>query len=108
MKKKSTQQEILLMTGTRFAAREYSERTDPNSQQSLSPVEKLEEACWNGMLPELLPEICVQPDKKNKMYLWKITEGASFLEIDLGETQEVKENFYSIDPYTFLKTQGLS
>ena len=108
MKKKSTQQEILLMTGTKFAAREYSERTDPDAKSSFSEIEKLEEACWNGLLPEMLPEIMVQPQNGQRMYMWSITEGASFLGIELGDTQEEKDKFYSIDPYVFLRTQQLS
>ena len=108
MKKKTTQQEILLMTGTRFAAREYSERTDPDNKPAFSAIEKLEEACWNGLLPEMLPEIMVQPEVGQKMYMWSITEGSSFLGIELGDRQEEKDKFFSIDPYVFLRTQELS
>ena len=96
------------MTGTRFAAREYSERTDPDGKSSFSAIEKLEEACWNGLLPEMLPEIMVQPEDGQKMYMWSITEGSSFLGIELGDRQEEKDKFFSIDPYVFLRTQELS
>ena len=96
------------MTGTRFAAREYSERTDPDNKPAFSAIEKLEEACWNGLLPEMLPEIMVQPEDGQKMYMWSITEGSSFLGIELGDRQEEKDKFFSIDPYVFLRTQELS
>lgn len=101
MKSKSIQQEVLLLTGTNFSNRQWSTRDD-NTSKSLSEEEKLEQACWNGLLPEMLPEIFDNNDVAGKLFLWEIKEGASFLELEMGEYPEAKDNYYSIDPYSFL------
>ena len=106
MKATSTQQEILLLTGTNFSLRHSFEKDD-NDQDHLTEREQLEEACWNGLLKEMLPEICKQ-DSENKLYMWQVWKTNSFIEIELGEVPEEKENYFSIDPYSFLPEYFLS
>lgn len=109
MKTNSTQQqEILLMTGTSFSSRQWSKKDDEGKQKILSEREQLEEACWNGMLQYMLPEICEQTEGNKKLYLWQIKEAASFIELDLGEIPEEKEKYFSIDPYLFMPLTFLS
>ena len=107
MKTNSTQQEILLMTGTSFSTRQWCQKDD-TKQTNYSEIEKLEDACWNGLLQEMLPEICEQKDKTKKLFLWQVKEGKSFIELELGETPEAVEKEFSIDPYSFLHFQSLS
>lgn len=107
MKKNATQQEILLLTKSRFNSRQWSQREEKEGP-SLSPAEQLEQACWNGLLPEMLPEICQHAEDGKDLYLWDIKEGASFLSLELAEFPEPKDHYFSIDPYTFLKDQILS
>ena len=106
MKTNSTQQEIILLTGTTFSAREWCER-DSNKENKFSDREQLEEACWNGLLPEMLPEVYLQKED-HKLFLWQIIECKSFIEIGLGETPESVDARFSIDPYSFLQFQLLS
>ena len=108
MKTHSTQQEILLITGTTFSSRQCYEKDEGENQSGMSEVEQLEEACWNGLLPQMLPEIYEQPAGDKTLYMWQITEAASFLEIELGELPEEKERYFSIDPYSFLPMKLLS
>jgi hypothetical protein len=109
MKKASTQQEILLVTGTDFSSRVYSPKDDKTGEpSSLSETEQLEQACWNGLLPDMLPEIYQQDDKGNSLYLWDIKEAGSFLALDLAQFPTPKEKYFSIDPYVFLSEQVLS
>jgi hypothetical protein len=108
MKTNFAQQEILLMTGTSFSSRQWCEKNDQDSQNHLTEKEQLEEACWNGLLPEMLPEIYGQTCGKTKLYLWQIREAVSFIEIELGELPADKEKYFSIDPYSFLQMQSLS
>jgi hypothetical protein len=98
MKTTSTQ-EILLLTGTHFSSRHFFEKSD--NQNLLTEREQLEEACWNGLLKEMLPEICEQ-DNANKLYMWQVWKTNSFIEIELAEIPEEKDKYYSIDPYSFL------
>ncbi|HSQ44336.1 MAG TPA: hypothetical protein VLM16_05035 [Ginsengibacter sp.] len=107
MKTNSTQQEILLLTGTTFSKREWSEKISGN-KNNRTEKEQLEDACWNGLLPELLPEIYIHPEGNRKVFLWQIKQGKSFLDVELGDIPEETEKEYSIDPYAFLHFQSLS
>lgn len=102
METNSTHQEILLVTGTHFASREWN-KLDDSGKNQFNANEQLEEACWNGQLAEMLPEICMR-----NLYLWQIKAGSSFLEIDLGEFPEIKDSFFALDPYTFLATKSMN
>jgi len=105
--KNSTQQEILLMTGTTFSARQWCEK-DAGKQTDLTEKEQLKEACWNGLLQEMLPGIWEQTEGKKKLFLWDIKEGKSFIELELAEIPEEKDKYFSIDPYLFMHLQLLS
>jgi hypothetical protein len=101
MKAQSTQQEILLMTGTKFSEREWAEKI-VDEKNKLSATEKLEDACWNGLLDEMLPEVIEKTAEGKKLFLWHIRNCNSFLEIELGESSPVIEREFSIDPYFFI------
>ena len=83
-------------------------RKNPGKQSNLTEREQLEEACWNGLLQEMIPEICEQTEGNKKLFLWQIKEGNSFIELELGEIPEQKDNHFSIDPYSFAHLQLLS
>ena len=51
MKTKSTQQEVLLITGTRFSSRQCQDKKDAGNPNRLTDNEMLEDACWNGLDP---------------------------------------------------------
>ena len=108
MKTNFTQQEILLLTGTSFSLQEFSETTDGLNYNHLTEKEKLEVACWNGLLPSILPEIFQQLEINKKLYLWEIREGASFIELELGEIHLEMEKEFSINPYSFMPLQVFS
>lgn len=101
MKARSTQQEILLMTGTKFSEREWAEKL-VEDKNKLSAADKLEDACWNGLLDEMLPGIVQKTDEGKKLFLWHIRHYRSFLEIELSESSPVIDCKYSIDPYFFV------
>ena len=106
MKAKSTQQEILLITGTRFSSRQWCKNDAADKSGSLTDPEQLEEACWNGLWKELLPEICWQETGEEKIYLWQVKQASSFLELELGNCPAEKDNYFSIDPYSFIATKA--
>lgn len=95
------QQEVLLMTGTSFSSRQCWQKIE-NNKDHLSETEQLQEACCNGLLPEMLPEIC---GNNKKLFLWKIHENKSCIEIELGEFPENMDKDFSIDPYSFIHFQ---
>ena len=108
MKATTTQQEVLLMTGTGFSARQCCEKDESDHKGLVSEQEQLEEACWNGLLPEILPEIFSSSSEDRPLYLWQIKEGNSFIELELGETPAEIKKESSINPYSFLPSQLLS
>jgi hypothetical protein len=108
MKTNSTQQEVLLITGTTFSARQWCEKNGNENEKNFTEKEKLEDACWNGLLQEMLPEICTQPGIDKKLFLWQIRQASSFIELEFGEVPEDKENYFSIDPYLSLPLRLLS
>jgi len=110
MEKPIVQQEILLMTGTGFAAGELCKvdyaYTRPSHQ--LSQREALEEACWNGLLQIQLPGLCMQRADGGDLYLWEIQATGSFLKLDLGEAPVAIDDHFSIAPHSFLSQQSLN
>jgi hypothetical protein len=99
-----TQLEVLLITGTSLTSQNLSKKEESRKNENLSENEKLEEACWNGALQTMLPEIYVQPLNGRAMYLWDIQERESFLELKLGEVPLPIEKQFSITPYSFFST----
>jgi hypothetical protein len=108
METNSTQQEVLLITGTTFSSRQLSEMDTSSGKENRDEIEQLEEACVNGLLQEILPEICARPADANKMYLWGIKEGESFIEFEFSEFPEETDSYFSIDPYSFLSGKILN
>lgn len=101
-----TQQEIMVVTGTTFSSQEFAMTTDGIDYNHLSEKERLEVACWNGLLPAMLPEIFEVSERR--MYLWEIREGASFIELEMGDVYMDVEKQYSINPYLFMSVKNLS
>jgi hypothetical protein len=93
------QQEILLSTGTTFSQRQLSDRNSKNDKKDLSESEKLEQALWDGLLDELLPEVITN----KKLRLWQIWDTEYSLQIELSEYPS-KERLSSINPHYFMRT----
>ena len=108
MKTASIQQEIVLFTGTHFASLQAEPKDETPNKAPLNEAEQLEMACWNGMIPAMLPEICEHSADGSDLYLWDIKEGQQFITLDLAEFPVPKDRYFSIDPYNFLREQILS
>jgi len=105
MNKSSTQLEILLLLGTRFLFRESLYRSAPGTGNLLSGNEKLVEACWNGLINELLPEIFKADNDQEKLWLWQVKEAYAFLGLEWAQSNGTRDLYLSIDPYCFLPIQ---
>ncbi len=104
----STQQEVLLVTGSRFASRQYCEKDGTEQPKNLSQPEKLKEACWNGLLKDILPELFFMVNPEARMFMWQMRECRHVLAMEMAEEPSDIDYFASIDPYCFLETQGWS
>lgn len=99
MKTNIIKQEILLMITT-FSQKEFCRKNAP--ENFCSQAEQFEEACWNGLLDEMLSGIVARSASGKRLSLWHIRHSKFFLEIELCDYPQVIEKYLSIDPYIFL------
>ncbi|MBS1606063.1 MAG: hypothetical protein JST42_25625 [Bacteroidetes bacterium] len=100
------QMEVLLITGTTLLSRDLCGKDDTGKDKASSANEQLEKACWDGLLPSLLPEVFDQVIRDNHLYLWGVRATDAFLQLDLSEAPIPVESPSSINPYSFLSTQS--
>lgn len=89
------------MTNSSLSNRNLCERNSNESAKHFSNVERLEQACWNGMLDEFLPGLVIHLEGKT-LFMWEIQTAKSFLHIDLCDQIPSADKESSIDPYIFL------
>jgi hypothetical protein len=97
MKNYTMNQEVLLNINTSFCKREYCERKENNHTKKLSPTETLKTLCWDGCLPEILPEICTKFNNK-QLTLWELLETERALHLRFGGYQEILDGAFSLNP----------
>ncbi len=107
METNSIQQEILVVLNTSFSQRERLEKEAMKNNKILTPAEQLEEACWNGWLNEMLPEIVDISKEGKSPYLWEIMRARSFIDIELCEFPQTINPEFSINLYAFLIKVGI-
>jgi hypothetical protein len=88
-------QEVLIYTTTSLSQRTLYKKN--SSKNDRSAIEELEEAFWDGMLNELVPEI-MQSIPDIKMFIWGVYAGKFHLLVDLADSPGITEPAYSIDP----------
>jgi hypothetical protein len=101
MKTRSTSQEILLISNASFFNREWSELKNNTNDKQLSQREKLIHLCWNGMLKEMIPEILQSGTNKKPLTLWEINQSGNLLDLRYGESDQLMNDEWSINPYVF-------
>jgi len=102
MKSYETQEEILFVSNSSFVKRKLRENnlTAKDRRSGAAAIDKLEEACWNGMIRKWLPGIDRNTDNE-KLFLWKIFVGDAFLCAELSKGPlEIKAR-QSLNPYSF-------
>ena len=99
------QQEILLAFNSSFLSKIYFEKCNAGSSDISIELEKIEEACWNGLLEEVLPEMFTMKTPQRPIYIWEIREYNSIMEIEMSEYPTCKDNYLCIDPYKFMAKQ---
>ncbi len=107
MKNSNPVQEILLMQNTRFLVRTWLEKKDSFEKKYDACGDQLKEACWNGLVTDILPE-CFDPAFKDQLYLWHINDAVEFIALDYGEASASQEKRFSIDPHAFMYLQNFS
>jgi hypothetical protein len=107
MKSNNIQQEILVFTQTSFVQKVLIENTGIINKND--PVEELENACWNGMLYKMLPELMPRKQRRRlEISIWQICTSEYSLFIDMAEGQDLVQNSGSISPFQFLSTSRMN
>ena len=69
MKANNAQQEILLVMETNFSSMLWSESNPSSFARFISENDYIEDACWNNILSEVLPELSQMQCPKQDLYL---------------------------------------
>jgi hypothetical protein len=107
MPRMNAHQEIILVQGTRFTNRQFAEKKNQtvHAHNYLANNEQLKEACWNGMMKEMMPEIFVSFPTDASLYLWQMREGEKVLTMEMSEEPSELDFQASIDPYIIMELQ---
>lgn len=100
MKQKYIQQEIVFFINNKFSGNLLCEKKENKDKPAASAREQMADACWNGLLNQLLPEICIKVDNK-PLTIWEVQEAQNALLLQLG-TLTVTAAEDSINPYRFI------
>jgi hypothetical protein len=68
--------EILLFTATNFLKKRFCGKVNCHQPDNFS--EQLQEACWNGLVFEILPDIIEHSSAKMTPYVWEILPAKNF------------------------------
>ena len=96
MKTQHVHQEVLIFTTTTLSQKALCKKNSSDKNSSAS--EELEEAFWNGLLNELVPEI-MSSTLHPSMVIWGVYAGKFYLLIDLADSPGMAESILSIDPH---------
>ena len=107
MPQKAQVQEIVIVSSSRFANREYVEKSNGNLPDTSNKAkrESFKDACWNGMLKDILPELFLHFSKDNNLFLWQMRECRNVFTVELADVPGDLDFQSSIDPYCFLELQ---
>jgi hypothetical protein len=106
MKWQAIHQEIMLIIESSLSSRHLCKKN--NSNYKYSPVEELENACWDGLLDEELPGIMECPSSNGMSFIWEIESTKKFIHISMGTCPSYIEHETSLDPYFFLEIVNLN
>lgn len=95
--------EILLMKGTSFTTQELSGNI-PGGVAGQNYLKELEQACWGGLLCDLMPGIAKDQITGTNSYTWHVLTAHHFLLICQGEIPGPVESATSVDPHLFAPT----
>jgi hypothetical protein len=99
-------QEVLLNINTSFCRREYCDQ-DEKTVRKLSQRELLKTLCWDGLLPELLPEICTKVNNR-PLTLWELLETQHLFHLRFGNYSERLNSEFSLNPFLMMDALALN
>ncbi len=106
MKQKAINYEVLLFTNTRFSKKEFSEKNF--DRVNMPDSCQLQNACWNGLVFEILPDIIQPASAKNPVYTWEVAAAENFIEVKIGTAPYSIEGATSLNPYLLLSKKNFN
>ena len=104
MARLTTQQEIIMVNGTGFANRQYALK-NPSQSKNIASQDVFKQACWNGELKEILPELFFMFPTDTKLFMWQMRECENIFSMEMSEEPTELDFYNSIDPYCFMEVQ---
>lgn len=105
MELQHARQEVLIFTTTSLSQRTLYRKNSSNNDSSA--MEELEEAFWDGLLNELVPEIMLST-RNTKMVIWGVYAGEFYIHIDLADSPGIAAPIHSIDPNLHLALKNMN
>ena len=100
-------QEIILVNGTNFANRVYTEKKpNPPFNNFIEQNRQFKEDCSGAHLKCALPELFRTIDPEVQLYLWQMREYDNTFVLEMSEEPMGINIYKSIDPYIFM--EGIS
>jgi len=105
MKQETINYEVLLFTNTSFSKRQFCEKGDTHTGNPGDS--QLQNACWNGLVFEILPDI-IKSAPNNPGYTWEVIAAENFIEVKIGAAPYSPQSSTSINPYWFLLAKNFN
>ena len=96
------QKEILLVVNAGFFSRNWVKRNAAATDKNFTQKEKLIDACWNGLVPEILPE-CFDVNTDSALTLCDVTDTSAFIDLEFWNFEQEKEGEFSLNPFIFME-----
>ena len=98
------QKEILLVANARFFSKSWAKRKEVEIGNGFTQKEKLMDACWSGMMPEMLPE-CFDTIADSALRIWGISDTNTFINLNFWDGEEPSEQEFAVNPYIFMEVK---
>jgi|SRR5579871_6312592 len=103
MKKRTVQQEILLVIPDSSSQKKLLEKTLLKPDKHYTWVEQLENACMHGLLYKILPGMIQRNRIGKELLVWQAKRKTGCLEMELGEIDYCEIDYpFSISPNYFM------
>ena len=103
MNNSTNQKEVLLVVNTSFFSKTWLKRNETAADKNFTQKEKIIDACWNGLVAEILPECFDTTDKS--LTLWQVNDADAFIDLEFCTAVEEKEKDLSVNPHLFMQVQ---
>lgn len=100
----TNQKEILLVANSCFFSKNWLKKSETASERNFTQKEKIIDACWNGLVPEMLPEFFDMESDKS-LSLWEINDAGAFVDLVFCDCVQAKEKEFSVNPYLFMQVK---